>query len=71
MENNNSTPYPLLNTFISICGTVIAWISIKEAQIYFGIGASIVAIVAGIFSARYYWYAAQEKKKSLHKFKRR
>lgn len=52
-------------TMLSVISAIIAWISLKEMQVIVTFGASCMAIISGFFAARYYWYAAKEKKKRL------
>jgi predicted ATP-grasp superfamily ATP-dependent carboligase len=57
------------SALLSYLAAVFAWISLKDAQVIAAIGGSTMAFIAGAFSARYYWYAAKEKKENLKKIK--
>jgi hypothetical protein len=57
------------SALLSSISAIFAWISLKDAQVIAAIGGSCMAFVAGAFSARYYWYAAREKKETLKKLK--
>jgi hypothetical protein len=68
MKTMEHTPhdfsYPI-SAALSLLSVVIAWISLRDAQIVIAIIASVVAIVSGLFAVRYYYYATKEKKKNL------
>lgn len=57
------------SSILSSLSAIIAWISIKDAQVIMAIGASGAAVISGGFAARYYWYATKEKKENLKKLK--
>jgi uncharacterized membrane-anchored protein len=59
----------MLNTIVSIFSTMIAWISIKDAQTMITFIASCIAAGSGLLAARYYWFAAKEKKDSIQRNK--
>ena len=52
---------------LSACCAILAWISIKEVQILLACVASLVAIVAGILSARVSWYKGELARKEVKK----
>lgn len=60
---------PVENGRLSLLGSVIlsilSWLSPENLDLTIKVVTGIGALVAAIFSARYYWYATKEKKKSL------
>lgn len=60
----------LISSVQAILSVTLAWISIRDAQVFIAILASIVACISGFLAARYYYYAGQEKKHIMkqHKF---
>lgn len=69
MNDVHSMAKALGSAILSGLSTMIAWISLKDAQVYVTLGASLFAIISGGFAARYYWYATKEKKENLKKLK--
>lgn len=49
--------------FVSILGTIYAWISMASAREVIGIVAGIISIGAGIMAIRYYYHSIKEIKK--------
>jgi membrane associated rhomboid family serine protease len=50
---------------ISFLSAILAWISIKDAQVIVAFCASVVAIISGVMAIRYYYFATKEKKQNL------
>lgn len=50
---------------VSIASAVLAVITIKDAQVFLGIIASLVAIGSGVMAIRYYHFSTKVKKKQL------
>jgi hypothetical protein len=63
--NHYNSLKALAGTIVSSASTTLAWVSLNDAKVFATIGASFMAIVSGGFAARYYWYAAKEKKQNL------
>ena len=66
MEGHHGHGNGQVNLMITIFSSILTWITIKEAQVVLGLFASGVAIISGIFAARYYYFAAKEKQKNLN-----
>lgn len=62
MDHQQNTGHGGLNLILSITCSILAWISLKDAQVIFGMVASSVAIISGIAAARYYIILANEKR---------
>jgi hypothetical protein len=69
MSDNIGHGTGLLNAITSLISGIVAWISLQQAQTVITFLASAVALVSGIFAARYYWYATKEKKETLKKLR--
>jgi hypothetical protein len=63
--NHYNSLKALAGAILSGMSTTLAWISLKDAQVYVTLGASAMAIISGGLAARYYWYAGKEKKQNL------
>jgi hypothetical protein len=54
MDNNaNHAGGPFAAT-LSVLASILAWVSIRDVQVFFGIGASCIAIVSGAYAIMYY-----------------
>lgn len=62
MEHSPNHYQGILGTIVSISSTLMAWISLQNAQTLAALFASCIAAISGVLAARYYWYAAKEKK---------
>lgn len=62
ISNHNEAPFL---GFVSICSTILSWISFYEAQFFVSFIASGIAVLTGVFALRYYWYAGSVKKEQL------
>jgi uncharacterized membrane protein len=54
-----------INMAISFASGFFALINMSTVQSIAGIVASCIAVISGVFAARYYYYAAKEKKQNL------
>ena len=54
MDHSNGNIAGPFNAGLSLFGSIIAWISIKDVQVFVAICASCVAIVSGCFAIKYY-----------------
>lgn len=50
-----------LSMILSFVFSILAWLTVKDAQVILGIIASSIAIISGISAIRYYWLAIDEK----------
>ena len=70
MEHNHGNHFlAVINMIVSFGTGFFALINMSTVQSIAGIVASCIAVVSGIFAARYYWYAAKEKKQNILKNK--
>lgn len=67
MEDQGGLITAKILAFTSAFFAWFAFITIADFQIGFTLIATAVAVVSGVFAARYYYYAAQEKKQNLKK----
>ena len=61
-DHNYNAPIYSLITFIT---SVMSWITLINAQYFLSFLLTIVGIISGIFAIRYYYFAAEVKKKQL------
>lgn len=55
MEHNNSESITgPVSAILSVITSILAWISIKDVQVIFGIIASCAAIGSGFYAIKYY-----------------
>jgi len=52
-------------TFMSIISSILSWVTLINAQYFLSFSLTILGIVSSIFAIRYYYFAAEEKKKQL------
>lgn len=64
MEHHHDPTWPIA-TIVSMLSAVMAWISLQNSQIILALIATGVSIVCGVLAARYYWFAAKEKKLTI------
>lgn len=50
-----------LSMILSFVFSILAWLTVKDAQVILGLIASSIAIISGISAIRYYWLAIDEK----------
>lgn len=61
------------NPFAAMCSMIVSFFMsiyafiLADVQGAAALIASLIAIVSGVFAARYYYYAAKEKKQNLKK----
>lgn len=67
MNDNNGNG--LFNLFLSGFASIIAFLTLDNIQFIFSLVSAIIAIVSGILAARYYFFAAKEKKINIEKLK--
>lgn len=67
MADNSSSAPGIWGGITTLGGILFAWLTIDHVKSGLTIIASVVGILAGIFSARYYWLASKEKKENLKK----
>jgi thiamine monophosphate synthase len=66
MEHNHGNPLlAAISLIITFFSSIFAMISLANMQAMATMAASGIAIVSGVFAARYYYYAAKEKKEVL------
>ena len=53
-HNNSDNAAGPFSAMLSICSSILAWVSFRDVQTFFSIGASSVAIISGVFAIRYY-----------------
>jgi hypothetical protein len=53
-------------SLLSICSSILSWISFAEAQYMLSFGATIIGILSGCFAIRYYYYAGNEKRNQIN-----
>lgn len=63
MEGHTHHNLGLISYSVSLLSGFFAVIGVQSVQPYFTLGASLIAIVSGIFAIRYYWYATKKIKK--------
>ena len=66
---NNTSPYAPINLLISILSTIMAFITLHDAQTLLALVSAFIAILSGFFAARYYYYGSREKKLLIKKLK--
>lgn len=52
-------------TFMSIISSILSWVTLINAQYFLSFTLTIMGIVSSVFAIRYYYFAAEEKKKQL------
>jgi hypothetical protein len=64
METPHQNPMTaFVSSCISMLSAFFAVITIQDVQPYFTLGASVIAILSGVFAVRYYYYATKKIKK--------
>jgi hypothetical protein len=63
---------PVENGKLSLLGSIllsiVSWFTPENIDLTLKLITGSGALIAAIFSARYYWYATKEKKKNLGKY---
>jgi hypothetical protein len=54
-------------SIVSVIASIIAWINVKDVQVYAAIVSALAATGSAIMGARYFHYATKEKKQSILK----
>lgn len=54
MDNNSGSISGPFSAGVSLFSAILAWITMKDVQAIFTIGASCIAMVSGFFAIKYY-----------------